>query len=267
MFSAKPFLRGGRKTYNGGMKLAGLMTSSGAPKGCFGPEDGKHLILDFTQGTHGRAFCGDRHYDLPDPRAQLVTVRNSQATLEIVSGHGCPSPMGEVEVAALKVTGDIQLPVVRAKRFDLSHSWIEANEVSGPKEEFDQEPQTIHEIVMRDSRLSCRGELNFLNLAADDQFDSYLVASYLEGVTAQGRLSISVNHLMVGVLEAEEVQVGRPDGCHVAQIFCERVLLKSDRPVPVRPVYDRDLVAFMNSLHSMDVPEAPAVIGLDSVEF
>src|SRR5437016_12500866 len=40
MFLAKPFLCGGRKTYNGGMKLAGLMTASGAPKGCFGPEDG-----------------------------------------------------------------------------------------------------------------------------------------------------------------------------------------------------------------------------------
>ena len=44
--------------------------------------------------------------------------------------------MGQVEVASLKVTGDIQLPVVRAKRFDLSRSWLEANEVSGPKEEF-----------------------------------------------------------------------------------------------------------------------------------
>lgn len=249
------------------MKLAGLMMPSVAPKGCFGPEDGNHLILDFTQGTHGRVFCGERHYDLPDPRAQLVTVKNNQATLEIVSGHGFPSPMGEVEVARLKVTGDIQLPVVRAKRFDLSHSWIEANEVSGPKEDFDQEPQTIHEIVLLDSRLSCRGELNFLNIVADDEFDSYLVADYLEGVTLQGRLSVSVNHLMVGVLEAEEVQVGRADGCHVAQIFCDRVLLKSDRLIPVRPVYDRDLVAFLNSLHSMDVPEAPAVTGPELTEF
>ena len=175
--------------------------------------------------------------------------------------------MGEVEVAALKVTGDIQLPVVRAKRFDLSHSWIEANEVSGPKEEFDQEPQTIHEILMRDSRISCCGELNFFNLAADDQFDSYLVADYLEGVTVQGRLSISAKHLMVAVVDAEEVQVGRPDGCRVAQIFCARVLLKSDRPVPVRPVYDRDLVAFLSSLHSLDLPDAPAATGLDLGEF
>jgi hypothetical protein len=175
--------------------------------------------------------------------------------------------MGEVEVARLKVTGDIQLPVVRVKRFDLSHSWIEANEISGPKEDFDQEPQTIHEIVLLDSRLSCRGELNFLNIVADDEFDSYLVADYLEGVTLQRRLSVSVNHLMVGVLEAEEVQVGRSAGSHEAQIFCDRVLLKSDRLIPVRPVYDRDLVAFLNSLHSIDVPEAPAVTGPELTEF
>ena len=169
--------------------------------------------------------------------------------------------MGQVEVASLKVTGDIQLPVVRAKRFELSRSWLEANEVSGPKEDFNdaaQEPQAIQEILMRDSRICCRGELNFLNLAADDQFDSYIVADYLEGVTAQGRLSISTNRLMVGVLEAEEVKVGRPDGCHVAQIFCDRVLLRSDQPVSVRPVYDRDLVAFLSSLHSIDLPESPA---------
>ena len=242
------------------MRFTGLTTAPGAPKGSFGPEDGNHLILDFTQGAHGRAFCGDRHYDLPDPRAQLVTVKNNQATLEIVSGHGSPSPMGPVEVASLKVTGDIQLPVVRARRFDLSRSWLEANEVSGPKEEFNdaaQEPQVIQEILMRDSRISCRGELNFLNLAADDQSDSYIVADYLEGVTAQGRLSISTNRLMVNVLEAEEVKVGCPDGCHVAQIFCDRVLLRSDQPVAVRPVYDRDLVAFLSSLHSMDLPESP----------
>lgn len=267
MFLAQPCLCGDQKPYNEGMKLAGLMTPSGAPKACFGPEDGNRLILDFTQGAHGRAFCGDRHYDLPDPRAQLVTVRNDQATLEIVSGHGAPSPMGEVEVACLKVTGDIQLPVVRAKRFDLSHSWIEANEVSGPKEEFDEEPQTIQEILMRDSRISCRGELNFLNVAADDQLESYLTADYLEGVTLQGRLSVSVNHLIVGVLEAEEVQVARPDGCRVAQIFCDRVLLRSNPPVPVRPVYDRDLVAFINDLRSMDLPNAPAFTGPEVAEF
>lgn len=249
------------------MKLAGLLTPSGAPRACFGPEDGNHLILDFTQGAHGRAFCGHRHYELPDPRGQLVTVRNNQATLEIVSGHGSPAPMGEVEVACVKVTGDLQLRIVRAKRFDLSHSWIEANEISGPKEEFDEEAQTIHEILLRDSRISCRGELNFLNVAADDQFDSYLVADYLEGVTLQGRLSVSVNHLLVGVLEAEEVQVARPDGCHVAQIFCDRVLLRSNPPVPVRPVYDRDLVAFINNLRSMDLPEAPAVTGPELAEF
>lgn len=249
------------------MKLAGLTPVQSAPKGCFGPEDGNHLILDFTQGAHGRAFCGQRQYDLPNPRVQLVAVKNDQATLEIVSGHGSPSAMGEVEVAALKITGDVQLPVARAKRFDLSHSWLEANEISGPKDEFDEEPQTIHEILLRDSRLSCRGELNFLNVAADDEFDSHLAADYLEGITVQGRLSISTNHLMVAVLEAQEVQVASPDGCHVAQIFCDRILLKSDRPTPVRPVYDRDLVAFLNNLHSMELPELPTAIGPELAEF
>ncbi len=51
--------------------------------------------------------------------------------------------------------------------------------------------------------------------------------------------------------------MGCADGCHVAQIFCDRVLLRSDQPVSVRPVYDRDLVAFLSSLHSMDMPESP----------
>ena len=249
------------------MKLAGLTTVQSAPKARFGPEDGNHLILDFTQGTHGRAFCGERHYDLPDPRAQLVTIRNSQATLEIVSGHGSPSALGEVEVATLKITGDIQLPVVRAKRFDLSHSWVQANEVSGPKEDFVEEAQTIQEILMRDSRLCCRGELNFLNVAADDEFESHLAADYLEGVTVQGRLSISTNHLIIALLEAQEVQVARPDGCRVAQVFCDRIMLKADRPVPVRPVYDRDLVAFLNNLHSMDLPDVPATAGPELAEF
>lgn len=255
------------------MKLAGLTAVRSAPKACFGAEDGNHVILDFTQGTHGRAFCGNRHYDLPDPRAQLVTVRNGQAMLEILSGHGSPSAMGEVEVAALKLTGDVQLPIARAKRFDLSHAWLEANEISGPKEEFDEEPQTIHEIVLRDSRLSCRSELNFLNVVTDDEFESQLTADYLEGITVQGRLSISTNHLMIAVLEAHEIQVTRANGCHVAQVFCDRILLKPDTggsagrdPVPVRAVYDRDLVAFLNNLHSMDIPQISAV-GPDLAEF
>jgi hypothetical protein len=72
------------------MRFTGLTTAPGAPKGSFGPEDGNHLILDFTQGAHGRAFCGGRHYDLPDPRAELVTVKNSQATLEIVTATAAP---------------------------------------------------------------------------------------------------------------------------------------------------------------------------------
>lgn len=256
------------------MKLAGLTAVQSSPKACFGPEDGNHVILDFTQGTHGRAFCADRHYDLPDPRTQLVTIRNNQAVLEIVSGQGSPSAMGEVEVATLKLTGDVQLPIARAKRFVLSHGWLEANEISGPKDEFDEEPQTIHEIVLRDSRLSCRSELNFLNVVADDEFESHLAADYLEGITAQGRLSISTNHLMIAVLEAQEVQITRANGCHVAQVFCDRILLKpsNDGPVgsaavSVRPVYDRDLVAFLNNLHSMDHPRVSTAIAPDLAGF
>lgn len=248
------------------MKFAGPITANGMTKGSFGLEDGNHLVLDFTQGAHGWAVCGDRRYDLPDPRAQLVTVRNSQAALEIVSRHGVPSQLGQIEVGSLKASGDIQLPVVRARRFELSHSWIEANEISGPRDEFNeeaQEPLAIQEILMCDSRISCRGELHFLDLAADDRSDSFVVADYVEGITAQGRLCISTNRLMVGVLEAKEVRVGHSDGCHVAQIFCDRVLLRSTPAVAVRPVYDRDLVAFLSSLHSTDRPESPSRPALD----
>jgi hypothetical protein len=249
------------------MKLAGLTPAPGTLKGHFGPEDGDHLILDLTQGPHGRAFCGSQHYDLPDPRAQLVTVENQLATLEIISRHGAPVPMGRVEVAILKITGDIQLPVVRAKRFDLLHSWLEANEVSGPRSEFQTDPQTIQEILMRDSHLKCRGEINFHNVAADDEFDSFLAADYLEGITVQGRISIAATHLMVALVEAQEVQVAHPDGCHVAQIFCSRVLLKSERPAPVHPVYDRDLVEFMNNLQPLETPQVPAVSRMEHPDF
>ena len=139
-------------------------------------------------------------------------------------------------MGSLKASGDIQLPVVRARRFELSHSWIEANEISGPRDEFNeeaQEPLAIQEILMCDSRISCRGELHFLDLAADDRSDSFVVADYVEGITAQGCLCISTNRLMVGVLEAKEVRVGHSDGCHVAQIFCDRVLLRSTPAVAV----------------------------------
>ena len=243
------------------MRFAGPVTAKGVTRGAFGPEDGNRLTLDFTQGPHGRAVCGECRYDLPDPRAQLVTVRNNQAALEIVSGHGVPSQLGQIEVGSLKASGDIRLPVIRAKRIELSRSWIEANEISGPKDEFNQEaqePLAIREILMRDSRICCRGELHFLDLAADELSDSFVVAEYVEGITAQGRLCVSANRLMVGVLEAEEVRIGRPDGCHVAQIFCDRLLLRSSPTVAVRPVYDPDLVAFLSSLHSMDRPESPS---------
>lgn len=249
------------------MKLVSLRGTSHAPRGWFGPEDGPHLILDFNQGAYGRAFCLDRHYDLPDPRTQLVTIKNHQATLEVIGGHGSPASLGEVEVATLKATGNVRLAVARAKRFDLCHSRLEANEVSGPKEDYHLEPQSVQEILMRDSRLSCRGELNFLAIVVDDDFDSYLSANYLEGVTAQGRLLIQTDHLMVGLLEAREVQVARQDGCRVAQIFCDRILLQSDQSVSLRPIYDRDLVALLNNLNSLDLPDLPVAGHPEMAEF
>jgi hypothetical protein len=237
------------------MKFAGV-AQQGAVKGWFGVEDGSHIVLDFTQGRHGRAFCGDQCYDLPDPRAQLVTVSNPGSALEIISVHGNPSQMGSVEVASLKITGDVRMPVARAKRFELSHSWLSANEISGPKDRMEEEAQTIQDIVMRDSRITSQGELNFANLLADDHSESFVQAAYLEGMTAQGRLSITADSLMVGVLEAQEVQVGRADGCHVAQIYCDRVLqrLGLGRTVPTRPVYDKDLMWFIHSLTSINLP-------------
>jgi len=238
------------------VKLAGI-AHAGPIKGSFGPEDGSRIVLDFTQGSHGRAFCGDRCYDLPDPRAQLVMVHSPEATLEIIGFHGNPSPMASVEVASLKITGDVQIPVARARRFDLSHCWLQANAISGPTDSIWAEPQTIHEIVMRDSRITSQGELTFANLLADDLTESFVQAGYVEGMTAQGRLSISADSLMVGVLEAQEVQVTRPDGCHVAQIFCDRVLQQVGlgRTVPTRPVYDRDLMSFIHSITSLDLPD------------
>jgi len=225
-------------------------------KGSFGPENGSHIVLDFTQGRHGRAFCGDQCYDLPDPRAQLVTVNSPGSTLEIISVHGNPSQMGSVEVASLKITGDAQMPIVRAKRFDLSHSWLHANEISGPKDAMEAEALAIQDIVMRDSRITSQGELSFANLLADDHTESFVQAAYLEGMTAQGRLSITAHSLMVGVLEAQEVQVGRGDGCHVAQIYCDRVLHRVGlgRTVATRPVYDKDLMWSIHSLSSIDLP-------------
>jgi hypothetical protein len=161
-----------------------------------------------------------------------------------------------VEVGSLKITGDVQMPVVRAKRFDLSHSWLNANEISGPKYAMEEEAHTIQDIVMRDSRITSRGELNFANLLADEHSESFVQAAYLEGMSAQGRLTITADSLMVGVLEAQEIQVGRADGCHVAQIYCDRVLQRVGlgRTVPTRPVYDRDLMCFIHSLTSVDLP-------------
>jgi hypothetical protein len=248
------------------MKLAGITSGAGANnvKGTFGIQDGPSIILDLTQGAHGRAFCGTASYDLPDPRSQMVRINNPKAALEIVSSHGVPSQLGEINVASLKVEGDIRLPVLRTKRMDLNHASVESNEVSGALSDDPlMEPQPVDEINLRDSRLTCQGELSFLNVAADDRTSSYVNAKYLEGWTMQGRLVVHANHLMVGVLEAQEVQVEHPEGCHVAQIFCKNVLHSRGlgNAVPTRPVYDRDLADSMNAMSSMDLPDAPESTG------
>ena len=63
------------------MKLAGIVNVTNPVKGAFSQGDGETILLDFTQGAHGRAFCGVRTYDLPDPKAQLVTVSNPAVPL------------------------------------------------------------------------------------------------------------------------------------------------------------------------------------------
>src|ERR1700690_2583480 len=158
------------------MRLSGMAAVSGDFKASFGPEDGLHITMDFTQGAHGRAFCGERIYDLPDPRVQLVTVRNPSAVLEIHSNHGVAAPMGEVAVRALKAIGDVQMPILRADRLDLMHSWVNANEMTGPKDDMSEQVNTITDIRMSDSRITSRGEINFLNLASDDHTESFVQA-------------------------------------------------------------------------------------------
>ena len=247
------------------MKLSGMAPAPKDVKASFSREDGVHIVLDFTQGAHGRATCGQRTYDLPDPRVQLVTVRNPSAVLEIYGNHGKAAPMGEVSVRAMKVIGDVQMPILRADRFDLMHSSVSANEMTGPKEDTAEQANTITDIRMSDSRITSRGEINFLNLASDDNTESFVQAKELEGATAQGRLFLSADRLLIGVVEAEEIQVSQADGCRVAQIFCDKVLLRSGLGVtrPVRPVYDKDLTSFMNSLVSMPGIEPAEEVGMD----
>ena len=92
------------------MKLAGIVNVTNPVKGAFSQGDGETILLDFTQGAHGRAFCGVRTYDLPDPKAQLVTVSNPGGTVEISGPHGVAAQMGNVSVRTLKANGDINLP-------------------------------------------------------------------------------------------------------------------------------------------------------------
>ena len=89
------------------MKIASYSSSNNPVKGSFSTQDGDLIRLDFTQGAHGRAFCGNQAYDLPDPKNQLVSVSNMAAALEITGPQGMPAPMGQVVVRTLKARGDI----------------------------------------------------------------------------------------------------------------------------------------------------------------
>jgi hypothetical protein len=253
------------------MKLASFSASANPVKGSFSPEDGDVIRLDFTQGAHGRAFCDGHAYDLPDPKAQLVTVSHPAGTLEITGPQGTAAPMGTVVVRSLKARGDVALPVLRAERLDLVHSSVAANEITGPKSDSDpeMEPDKVTNIRLMDSNLICKGDLVFLNIEADDHRPSLVKAGYLEGVTTQGRLTLQANNLMIYVLDAYEVRVGETDGCRVGEIYCGRVLKQTGlgESRATSPVRDDDLVRGLGTLMCEDRIESPRDPELDAQGF
>jgi len=206
------------------MRLAGLSSRDNV-KGSFDQSDGSRILIDFTQGPFGRAFCQDKSYDLPDPRAQLVTVSLPNGRLEITSTHGRAASLGEVSVQSLRVNGDISLPVLRAEHMVLVHSLVQANEITGRKSVDDPavEPDRIKEIQLKDSVISCKSDLSFLNIEADEQTHSMVQAPYMEGFTTQGKLSLQADRLAIGILDAQDVQVTSPDGCLVGRNHCDRI--------------------------------------------
>jgi hypothetical protein len=234
------------------MKLAGIVKGTNPVKGAFSQSDGEAILLDFTQGAHGRAFCGVRTYDLPDPKAQLVTVSNPSGTVEISGPHGVAAQMGNVSVRTLKANGDVNLPILRVERLDLNHSSISANEVTGPTNDTDPEiePDRIRDIRMRDSNLHCRGDLVFQNIECDERTPSSIRAAYLEGATTQGKLTLQAGSLMIYLLEAHEVQVTKPDGCRIGNIHCNRVLQRTGigETRPIAAIKDPDLVMALQAL-------------------
>jgi hypothetical protein len=235
------------------MKIASYSSSNNPVKGSFSTQDGDLIRLDFTQGAHGRAFCGNQAYDLPDPKNQLVSVSNMAATLEITGPQGMPAPMGQVVVRTLKARGDITMPVLRVEKLDLAHSSLTANEVSGPKNEVDPEMEAdpITNIRMLDSNLITKGDLVFIAIETDDKRPSLVKAGYLEGMTTQGHLTLQANDLAVYVLDAHEVRVTDPAGCRVGKTFCERVFQQNSLGQPVRkvaPVRDPDLLSGLSRL-------------------
>jgi len=234
------------------MKLAGVVNGTNPVKGSFSENDGGTILLDFTQGAHGRAFCGVRTYDLPDPKAQLVTISNPTGAVEISGPHGVAAQMGNVSVRSLKANGDINLPVLRAERLDLIHSSISANEITGPKDDTDPEiePDRVKDIRMRDSNLNCKSDLVFQNIECDERTPSSIKAAYLEGATTQGKLTLQADYLMIYLLEAYEVQVTKPDGCRIGNIHCDRVLQRTGigEARAVSAVKDQDLVMGLQAL-------------------
>jgi len=234
------------------MKLAGIVNGTNPVKGAFSKTDGDTILLDFTQGPHGRAFCGDRTYDLPDPRAQMVTISHPDGTVEITGPHGGAAQMGNVSVRCLKINGDINLPVLRAERLDMIHSSISANEITGPRDDPDPEvePDRVRDIRMRDSNLICKGDLVFQNIECDERTHSSIRAAYLEGVTTQGKLTLQADCLMIYLLEASEVQVTEPDGCRIGNIHCDRVLQRTGigEARAISAIKDEDLVMGLQAL-------------------
>lgn len=242
------------------MKLAGLSSlSTQSVQGSFGSEVGYNLTLDLTQGPHGRAFYAGKTFDLPDPASQPISIQAPQATLEIIGPPVATPSIGSIDVNILKLQGNIKCPVVRAKRMDFRHAWLQANEVTGPQYMGDEEPQTIRDMRLYDSRVSCKGDLNFANLQADDHHDSFVQAKFLEGLTAQGKLYISAERLLIGVLEAQEVRVSDPNGCRIGQIFCDSVLHAQGltQTQPTKPIRDADLLSYMSSIGSIAAVDGP----------
>ena len=250
------------------MKLAGISNGMNPIRGSFSnlTED---LVLDYTQGAHGRAFVGNAIYDLPDPRKQMVSVDMGENTVEITAPHGIGSAMGNINARAVKVCGDITLPVMRTQNLTLLHSALAVNELTGPANDDGLEPAILKSIQLVDSNLTCKGDLCFHNLEGDDRRVSIVKAPYMEGATTQGKLFLQADHLNIYVLEAQEVQVNQPAGCRVGDIHCDNVFQKTGLGTKVRisATKDAELAMALQSLMPTEFESESPVRELDAQGF